>query len=497
MSNIFSKIKQMDQQDLFKKTGVRKIKANGVNISIIISMTIIVILCTLIIKVILSIDFKTLLLAAGENLDTDSQGHTNILVIGTGTDDHDGAHLTDTLIVTSLDQETERASMISIPRDMHIEDDLLPTPRINEIFFYAKDHFGSEKEGLEYLIEKVEELSGLDIQYYVRIDFKAFEEIIDALGGIDINVPESIYDPFYPKEGTLYYETFQVPAGQQHMTGETALKYARSRKTTSDFSRSARQQLIIYAIKEKALQTNFILNKDKITDLLSSINDNIQTNISIREMLTLGGLAENFSRDKINSIQIHDDPVQCGGFLYAPSIELYGGAFVLTPAGGAEYITKFFNLIANNQEAFSENLKIQTLNGTPRSGIAAENKQVFQRYCLDITRFGNARSQSIEQTTIYYHMLPLPKEKPEDVTEYYIPKTVELLQEFIPEATASTEFPQEYIDQGYEKSSDIILEIGSDYVNSDHYLEDSFYPLYNIIYAEPVEDAEATAEASS
>jgi len=104
---------------------------------------------------------------------------------------------------------------------------------------------------------------------------------------------------------------------------------------------------------------------------------------------------------------------------------------------------------------------------------------------MDVERFGNARSQNIKQTTIYYNPIPLPKKEPTEETKYYTPFTIELIKEIIPEAVTSETFPQEYIDQGYDKLSDIIVEIGEDYIDSDHYLEDSFYPLYEIIYAEP------------
>jgi len=463
---------------------IRRIKNKGVSISIVLSLTIIAILITLIIKVLLSIDFKALMLAAGESLEKDND-QTNFLVIGTGTDEHDGAHLTDTMIVASLDHNLDVVTMVSIPRDMHLKDNLLQVPRINEIFYYAKEHFGSEKEGLDFLIEKIEDLTGLPIHYYVKIDFNGFTEIIDAIGGIDIDVPEAIYDPFYPKAETISYELFQVSKGLQHMSGDTALKYARSRKTTSDFDRSKRQQQIIYAIKEKTLQTRLILDTDKLKKLLSTINDNIETNLNIREMLTLGALADKFSQENMLNFQIHDDPVQCGGFLYAPPIEQNGGAFLLQPAGGIQYIQKYFELITQHQPAFHENLEIQVLNGTPKSGIAAENKQVFQRYCMNVGKFGNARNQNIKQTKIYYNPIPLPKKDPAEETKYYTPFTIDLLKAIIPEAVETEVFPQEYIDQGYDKSTDIIVEIGEDYTNSDHYLEDSFYPLYAIIYAEP------------
>jgi len=82
-------------------------------------------------------------------------------------------------------------------------------------------------------------------------------------------------------------------------------------------------------------------------------------------------------------------------------------------------------------------------------------------------------------------MMPLPKEDPEDETEYYRPYTIDLLKKLIPQAQESTTFPQKYIELSYDKDSDVIIELGADYVNSENYLEDAFYPLYSTIFAQP------------
>jgi LCP family protein required for cell wall assembly len=461
-------------------------------------MIVVIALCAAIIKVLVSIDFRTVFLAAGEDLLKDEKGHTNFLIMGTGGAYHDGPDLTDTIIVTSIDQEKETVSMVSIPRDFYVENEIpsIPDTKINEIYYYAKKHFNNPQKGLEYLKGKIEELADLKIQYYIKVDFTGFEKIIDALGGIDINVPESIYDPYFPKEGTIYYETFSIKKGPQHMDGETALKYARSRKTSSDFDRSQRQQSIIYAIKEKALQIGTIFNKDKINELLSILKDNIETNLSVREFLTLGAIADRYPKDKIITKLIHDDPTQCGGFLYTPPKELYNNVFILIPAGGEKYVHLYFDLITQNPLAFQENLNIQILNGTKSGGVAAETKQVLKRYCLNVSRFGNARSQEIPTTTIYYKMIPLPKENPEDETKYYRPHTIDLLKQLIPQAQESTIIPQKYIELGYDKESDVIIELGNDYVNSENYLEDAFYPLYSTIFA-PITSETTSADLKS
>ena len=474
----------------------RKIKA--ANLSMYLSIGVIVLLCTAIIKVFLSIDFQSVLLTAGATLETDSQNHTNFLLIGTGNEEHDGADLTDTLILASLDQKDKTVSMTSIPRDLHLKNDEYKSLRINEVYFYAKQETGSVEEGLQYLIQQVSELSGQEVQYYIKIDFKGFIEIIDVLGGIEVTLDDSLIDPFYPKGETGYLETFSLSKGKHILDGETALKFARSRKTTSDFDRAKRQQQILEAIKEKALKKQLILDQDKIKELLDTINKNFQTNLTTRELLTLGAIAKDFNKNSIHNSVISDDPVQCGGLLYTPDANLYKGAQVFIPAGGYEKITAFFDVMVKFPEALKESPSIHILNGTKKYGAAAETKQVLQRLCLNIYyQFNNARSTNIKDTTIYYTPVPIPKESPEEETKHRIPYTIELLQYLIPTAKTSTEIPQEYIDKGYTKSSTILLELGEDYTSSSQFREDYFYAMYAEIYDESPEDESGESTPST
>ncbi|MFA6992888.1 MAG: LCP family protein, partial [Candidatus Gracilibacteria bacterium] len=288
-----------------------------------------------------------------------------------------------------------------------------------------------------------------------------FKDIIDAIGGIDIYIPEEIYDTAYPKGETGLYETFSVDKGMNHMDGAMALKYARSRHTTSDFNRSQRQQDILYAIKEKVLKANILLSKSKIENIFEAVEKNLETDLSAEEIFTLGSYASKITRDKIVQRLIHDDPSQCGGFLYTPERELFDGAFVLIPAGGIEIIHSYINLNFNYPEITRENAKIHVLNGTKREGAAGETKQILQRYCLNINRYGNANRKDIKKTTYYYK-----SEKK--------PATLEFLQKLIP-GEESTEIPEEYKD--YMAGTDIILEMGSDYTESENYMEDPFYSL--------------------
>lgn len=433
------------------------------------SALIIILLITGIVKAVSSIDFKFFLKIAGDELQKDAYEHTNFLILGTGGKNHEGADLTDTIIVASLDEDDKLITMVSIPRDIYVKDMTVGNSKINEVYYNAQKYYKNSIEGIEHMKEKVEELMGIPIHYWVKVDFDGFKDLVDALGGIDINVKKPIYDPYYPKDGTFLYEPFSISAGEQHMDGEIALKYARSRKTTSDFDRADRQQQIIYAIKEKALQTKTILNQNKIIEILDTLKENISTNISVKELLTLGGMATDYSSDRIQHKLIHDDPTQCGGFLYTPERQFYNEMFVLLPAGGFDFVHLYSDLNFNFQKIATENSRIHILNGTKRGGVAGETKQVLKRFCFDIVRFGNAEEQNITQTTYYYQQ----KQNEDGKITDSRPEALNFLQKLIP-GRESTQIPQKYFEAGYFNQADIIIEMGSDYVNSKNYLEDPF-----------------------
>lgn len=456
----------------FKQQKINQKKRIKLSVPIIILVVVIIVLSVAIVKTISSIDFSIFLRAAGETLQKDSLGHTNFLLLGAGGKNHSGGDLTDTMIVASLDNEDKLITMISIPRDLYMKDDIIGDSRINGIALNATKHFGTEEEGVAYMKGKVEEIVGVPIQYWVKIDFKGFKDLVDAIGGIDVNVKTAIHDPFYPKDGTILYAPFNISTGPQHLNGETALKYARSRETTSDFDRAQRQQDIIFAIKEKALQTEVLLSGEKIASILQAIKQNMKTNINIKEILTLGSIAKDYTSDSILKRLIHDDPSRCGGFLYTPERSQYYGMYVLIPAGGFDMIHKYTALNFSNPLINKEELRIQVLNGTKNAGLAGETKQILQRFCFNVTRFGNGRLRNLEKTTYYYNQKYDEKGKPIDSR----PITLDFLQKMIP-GEESMVIPEDYKELGYDTSTDLIIELGADYVNSENYMKDPFYTL--------------------
>ena len=398
-----------------------------------------------------SLDFGSVIFSFGKQLKTDEHGKTNFLLAGIGGGEHDGANLTDTLIIASLDQQTKQVKMLSIPRDLYIEDKVNGGERINKIYdsYYHKNK--DQAYGMEKLSETVTKLTGIPIQYSARIDFNGFVKIVDALGGITVNVEHDIHDPFYPKGETIKYETFDIKAGIQELDGETALKYARSRKTTSDFDRAKRQQQTIAAIKEKALSSNVLTDPAKIQNIYNSVADSIETNLSVSEILELAKIAKDINKDKMESRVLTDDFTSCGGFLYTPNRDNFGGAAVLLPAGNEfDEINRF-----SKEYFYSPSIgpsAIQVLNATKTPGLAQTYLNRISRDCLDVTYFGNATNREQAKSVIYYN-----KDQ-----NGQIPAALNAIKEII-NAPVLEGIPAEYLQTAKRASSQIVIEIGADY----------------------------------
>ena len=264
--------------------------------------------------------------------------------------------------------------MFSIPRDLYVKKKLGNYGKINSLYEWAlyrnkKDIDLAAKE----VIEKLEEITKITIPYYAMIDFKGFEEFIDSLWGIEIEVPEPIYDSAYPGENNSYI-TFAISSWEQILDGATALKYARSRHSTSDFSRSMRQQAIIQAIIDKITSAKTILNPSKMKETYTNFTRFVKTNFSLEE--TLRGIPYIWSLDHKSSWQIAAcgssqwQQAQAGCLLYTPPQEAFGWASVQLPNGASPssvstytYIHSFIADTMMNTDFIVEKPLVRVLNG--------------------------------------------------------------------------------------------------------------------------------------
>jgi LCP family protein required for cell wall assembly len=197
---------------------------------------------------------------------------------------------TDTIVVATVDPGQGTAGLLSIPRDLQVPIPTYGQDRINtaNVYGYLYDYPGG---GPALLRATVEANFGIPIDGYVMIDFQAFARIVDALGGIDVDVPRALDDDRYPdpRPGDPYaYTTLHFDAGRQHMDGARALAYARSRMSTSDFDRARRQQEILLALRRKALSPGGV---PRWPALAAALVDSAKTDLSPGQMAGLALLA--------------------------------------------------------------------------------------------------------------------------------------------------------------------------------------------------------------
>ncbi|MFT7183720.1 MAG: LCP family protein required for cell wall assembly [Oceanicoccus sp.] len=412
---------------------------------------------------------KQIIISAVTNgIETDAYGHTNILILGVGGEGHDGANLTDTMIVASIDHKNNLVPMLSIPRDMFVENETVGWgSRLNGVYQFVLESSGSHEIAMGELQGEIEEILGIDIQYYAMVDFQGFEDIVDAVGGIDIDLETALDDPFYPApDGSgIDFEPLYIPAGPQELDGKTALKYVRSRKTTSDFDRALRQQEVITAIKDKALSLGFLLNPAKISNTFTAISENFTTNLTVNEILNLASLAGDITSDSLVSEVVNDLAYETAGFLYTPPREEYNGAFVLIPyAKTYEELHLFAQLFFYHPDIYQNQTKIEVLNGTSTASLAGLSKMYLHRYGFNVTAYGNAYEKDKTDTMIYV----LNEEALED------DETLNLLPS-LTFGEISYDVPTEYLPENWDSDADIIIELGEDFADYYDEHEELFY----------------------
>jgi LCP family protein required for cell wall assembly len=226
----------------------------------------------------------------------EKQERINILLLGIDQRENDpGPWRTDTMILVSIDPATESVAMLSIPRDLWVTIPGFGEDRINTAHMKgdAQDYPGG---GPALAKKTVWFALGVPVDYYVRVNFSGFEKIIDEIGGITINVEEAIHDEEYP-DGNYGTMVIDIPAGEQHMDGVTALQYARSRHETSDYDRMERQQKVILAAREKVLSLDIPVSR--IPALIEAVGDSVQTDLALNDILHLADILRNVDAERI------------------------------------------------------------------------------------------------------------------------------------------------------------------------------------------------------
>ncbi|MCH8748379.1 LCP family protein [Patescibacteria group bacterium] len=360
---------------------------------------------------------KDLLFLQGRTLGGESDDRINIMLTAIGGEGHKGRNLADTVMVASLKPSTGQIALLSIPRDLYVQ---VPGEeyyaKINAVHAYGeskkKDH------GPITLREAVIDVTNLPIHYYARVDFVAFKEIIDALGGINITIDNTFYD---------YWHKISFSAGAESMDGERALAYVRARYIEGpeggDFKRAARQQQVLLSLRDKLFSVNTAFDFAAANTILKSLSDNIRTDMSLWEMKRLYELARQVDRNSVRSVVLTTGPE---GVLEGTT-EILGDApaSVLKPKAGNfsaihEIAQNLFladqtNGSATTSEPAEEapveepeqkeepaaKPTIEIRNGTNITGLAKKTSDNLAADGYEVSAIGNAFNRAAQKTTVY------------------------------------------------------------------------------------------------
>ena len=315
------------------------------------------------------------------------------------------AFRTDTMMLITIDTVGKKLGMLSIPRDLWVN---IPgfeaRDRINTANFKG-DAFRLPGGGPNLAMETIAVNLGIQVDNYIRINFTAFETLIDEINGIDVDVPQDIDDPRYPDccDG---YDPLYISRGVTHMDGTLALKYARTRATYGgDFDRAARQQQVLIAVRDKILSMKMLPQlASRAPKLYSTLSDSYDTDLTLEQLVDLIGLVNDIDRDSIDSAVINAD------YLMNEFTTSEGAQVVLLDSQAFRKLREqmFYkpapytkSTIDTNILALDEIATIEIQNGSARDGIANMTSEYLTEQGFSVVSVGNADQFNYQNTIIY------------------------------------------------------------------------------------------------
>ncbi len=339
-------------------------------------------------------------LLADTKLKGQDRGRVNILLAGDSADDpgHGGANLTDSIMILSINTQDHSAFMLSIPRDLWVK---IPG------YGYQKINAANSDGGMTLLEQVLEQDLGIPIDYYGLVNYTAFKDTVDAVGGIDVNIqstdPRGLYDANITKaEGG----PLRLKNGPQHLDGQTALNLSRARGDNlkpsygfprSDFDRTDHQRMMLAALAGKVTSTGVITNPLKITQLLNAVGDNVQTDFATNEIRSLANLVKGVNLANVESVSFVDQGVNLISDFAAPD-----GESALAPKAGVgdfSQIQAYMRKLTTNDPVVREGADAVVLNGSGVAGLAKKQSDVLAGKGLTVLATDNAPA-ALATTTI-------------------------------------------------------------------------------------------------
>lgn len=367
-------------------------------------------------------------------LKLDEKGRANFLLLGTSEDDpgHEGAMLTDSMMIVSINPKAHDVYMFSIPRDLYVRYGMACNSgyagKINEYFSCVNDDYTSseaEEERLAASRKFIGEIVGMDLQYAVHTNYTVVRDLVGAVGGVRVKIesedPRGIMDANFdwkcgpnpserrrrcPPNGHF----IQYPNGYVDLDAEHALYLSMARGAggegttyglpNSNFDREKNQQKIIVALKEKATSAGTLANPGKTLGMINALGDNLRTNIETGEVRTLMDVATKIENKSIKSLTLNGDddtdPILTTDFV--------GGASAVVPVAGTYDYSELRLFIQKNVYASAisrEAANVMVLNGSGVGGVAMTEGEKLNKLGMNVESVGNAPTQDHKTTVVY------------------------------------------------------------------------------------------------
>jgi len=280
----------------------------------------------------------------------------------------------DTIMVLRVNPEKKVAHLISIPRDTRVKIPGVGKRKVNAAYQYG---------GPKLMVQTVEDFTGLDINHYAVVDFQGFKEVIDAIGGVDIDVEKKLVD---------HRHQINIRPGYQHMDGEEALKYVRIRKVDDDFGRIERQQKFLKAVVQKVMRVRTLIRVPQLADIASR---NIRTDagLGVTQMIAYGQMFKSVGQENLHTATIPATPQNIGEVSYVIADEA-------KLAWMLDRVKNDMPLELTDEEKQNENIKIDVRNGSGKPGIAKKLAEKLEGLNFKIREVGNADNFTYYETQI-------------------------------------------------------------------------------------------------
>ena len=392
------------------------------------------------------------------------------LFLGYGGQGHDGAYLTDTILELTYDPTQNAVTMVNIPRDLYM---FIPYGgtnvgywgKINSAFSYVmqtgtnsglspryqydpNDQNSRIDAGVNLTKDLVEKVTGIPVDYWAILSFDGFRKFIDAIGGIDVNVQTAFDDYDYPAnddpsiDASVMHIHFDV--GLQHLTGERAIEYSRSRKSLqdgNDFSRSKRQMNVVTAVKTKVSQPAVML---KAFDMMDALQGNLRTSLSLDDAHALLDYFQGDGAATLQKVMFVPEVLSTDNFLGEGTSN--DGADILFPLAGQSNFKPIQQWLSVGQQFPAlqlENIKVQVQNGT---GMTAPVKQLTEDLEQNgVNVISSIWANNTDNTVIY------------DYSGGKDPNTLKVILGLLPNSTVRI------LDKPANQTSDIVILVGRDY----------------------------------